>query len=154
MVSETTKAASTLAPHPSAAVGSPKPVKTQGDDAPAFRLPDYDTKRMMPSEFRKKIEPTQDMSFAAQTRAARTIARSKPEFSNTANLDQGSISANQPSARIPNIEPPIEDGESMAADTYKSHPNQEKQWDVSLSTPFKKPVQSNNPQGSPYTGAI
>jgi hypothetical protein len=53
----------------------------------------------------------------------------------------------------PEIVPQIHDPVSMAAHTLKNHQNQERQWDVSLSRP-KQPVQNQNPDGNPYTGAI
>jgi hypothetical protein len=125
-------------------------------DKPALRMKDdFDVKTYMPPEFRRKIEPTQDMSFnaiAQRTKAAQTSARPKPEFRDTANNDQGDVSVNQPSAKPPTIVPHLKNGKSMGAETYKNHPNQEPQFEVNLRSP-KRPVQDSNPEGNPYTGA-
>jgi hypothetical protein len=124
----TTRAAATLQTHPSGAVGNvkiPKHVPTEFDSVAARKA---DTLARIPPEFR--IQKTEDRSFGAmaqRTKAAATLNRPKPEFKDTANNDQGDESFNQPSAKIPNIEPPIKDGESMAASTQKAHPNSQKQ---------------------------
>ena len=45
-------------------------------ELPAIRMPDYDTRAMLPPEF-SKIESTKDRSFSAMTKAAKTLDRSK-----------------------------------------------------------------------------
>jgi len=67
------------------------------DDLPALRVRDYDTKSMLPAEFRPKITPTEDKSFGAMarsTKAASTIERavaSKDGIINPETNSQGEI---------------------------------------------------------------
>jgi hypothetical protein len=119
----------------------------------SIRMPELNTRERLPDDFKPKITPTIDQSFAAQTRAAKTLDRPKPEFVDTSKNDQCSISVNQPSVKVPTIAPPLMNGKSMGAETYKNHPEQEPRWNVSLSKP-RQPVQNQNHDGSPYTGAI
>jgi hypothetical protein len=109
--------------------------KLPTDDV-AIRMPEFDTRKgLAGTEFAPKIEKTEDRSFAAQagrmknpTAAAATRDRPKPEFADTENNDQGTIAANQPSAKPPK-NGNSKNGVSMGARTYKTHPAQEpNQW--------------------------
>jgi hypothetical protein len=90
-----TPAQASILAKPSNAEGSVKQsVRVQGDDKPAFRLPDYDVAACMPEEFRRKpkIEATKDNRFV--TLAAKTIDRSailKQDVPNPRNTPQGEI---------------------------------------------------------------
>jgi hypothetical protein len=129
----------------------------------SIRMKDYDTRSAIPDYWKPKLLATTDNSYKAQyrrmqadTKAGQSLDKGKPQFTqdNSKNQDGSTPESNRPFAKIPDIEPPIKDGEpSMGANTLKNHQNQERQWDVSLSRP-KRPVQDTNPQGSPYTGAI
>jgi hypothetical protein len=117
----------------------------------AIRMPNWDTKLGLPAEFAAAKQKAG--ALKTWTDASETINRPTDiGFIDTSNLDQGNISPNQPSAKPPKNGNPI-DGVSMGGRTYRDHPNQEKEWDVNLDNP-KKPVQNQNPDGNPYTGAI
>jgi hypothetical protein len=116
-----TAAQKSIATFPSNAVGNsikiPKTVPTEFDSVEQRKA---DTQARIPDFFKNKIERTTDNSYAAiaqRTKAAQTLNRPKPDFKSNEDNDQGSISVNQPSAKIPQIEPPLEDGKSMAAST-------------------------------------